>query len=127
MKTKELIIDDVIYTYRPGNFMESKKKAMALTGLLKGVIGTKDKGNGISTFNIDIGTLAANLGSAEMQEIENFILKYLEADVGGTKVLLKDHDKVNSHFNAHREHYFKVIFEGVQYHFFLFYPVGENH
>lgn len=124
METKELMIGDVTYTYRPGNFMESKKQAMALAGLLKGAIGTKDKGNGVSTFDIDIGTLAANLGSSEMQGIENFVLKYLEADTGGKKVLLRDPDKVNSHFNAYREHYFRVIFEGIKYHFFPFLPDG---
>lgn len=113
-------LDDITYEFRQSNFIEAKNQALKLAGLLKNSL--KMKGDNI---DVDIGAILCNLGSPEMKSIEEFILKYLTVtDENGETVVLKDPSKLNAHFNAHRSHYFQVMFEGVKFHFADFLPGG---
>ncbi|MBD2785378.1 hypothetical protein ID858_07760 [Xenorhabdus sp. DI] len=115
-----MIIDNITYEHRQSNFMEAKNHALKLIGLLKGCI--KATGENV---DIDIGAVAANIGSPEMQGVEQFILKYVTAtDVMGETILLQKPDVFNNHFNTHRSHYFQLIFDGLQFHFADFLPAG---
>ena len=124
MENTQLSLDGVQYTFRPGNFLESKKHAVNLTALLKGAIKTVNQPDGSSAVDVDIGGALANLGSPQMQGIETFVLKYLEADADGKTILLRNDENVNSHFGKYRDHYFQIMFEGLKYHFLPFLPAG---
>jgi len=113
-------IDNITYEFQQSNFIEAKNHALKLTGLLKNSLKMQD-GN----VDVDIGAILANLGSPDMRSIEEFIIKYLSvADESGEQDLLRDTAKFNAHFNAHRSHYFPVMFEGVKFHFGDFLPAG---
>ncbi|PVZ86705.1 hypothetical protein C9426_14915 [Serratia sp. S1B] len=112
--------DNITYEYRQANFIEAKNQAMKLLGLLKGCISMQD-----SKVDVDIGGIVSNIGSPEMQSLEQFILKYLTVtDESGTAILLKNADVFNQHFNAHRSHYIPLIIEGAKFHFADFLPDG---
>ncbi|MDC9606862.1 phage tail assembly chaperone [Xenorhabdus griffiniae] len=113
-------IDNITYEHRQSNFIEAKNHALKLIGLLKGCISTKG-----DNVDIDIGAIAANIGSPEMQGVEQFVFKYVTAtDENGETLLLQKPDVFNSHFNTHRSHYFQLIFDGLKFHFADFLPAG---
>jgi hypothetical protein len=113
-------IDNITYEHRHANFIEAKSHALKLIGLLKGCISAKGE-----EVDIDIGAIASNIGSPEMQSVEQFILNYVTVkDVQGTAVLLDNPEVFNNHWNTHRSHYFKVIFDGLKFHFADFLPAG---
>ncbi|PHM54532.1 phage tail assembly chaperone [Xenorhabdus sp. KK7.4] len=115
-----MVIDNITYEHRQSNFMEAKNHALKLIGLLKGCI--KTDGDNV---DIDLGAIAANVGSPDMQSVEQFILKYVTVkDETGETVLLQKPDTLNAHFNAHRSHYLQVIFDGLTFHFADFLPGG---
>ncbi|MDF7679105.1 putative phage tail assembly chaperone [Enterobacteriaceae bacterium ESL0689] len=112
--------DDVIYEHRQANFIEAKNQAMKLLALLKGCISMQD-----SKVEIDIGGIVSNIGSAEMQGVEAFIIKYVTVrDENDQPVTLNRTDVFNRHFNAHRSHYIPLIIEGIMFHFADFLPDG---
>ncbi|MDY7522453.1 putative phage tail assembly chaperone [Photorhabdus sp. P32] len=115
-----MIIDNINYEHRLSNFIEAKNHALKLVGLLKGCIRLDgDK------VDIDIGAIVSNIGSPEMQGIEQFILKYVTVtDADGNTVLLQKPDVFNQHFNTYRSHYFQLIIDGVKFHFADFLPGG---
>ncbi|BEM41652.1 hypothetical protein SME13J_02710 [Serratia marcescens] len=113
-------IDNIAYDFQQSNFLAAKNHALKLTGLLKNSLKMQD-GN----IDVDIGAILANLGSPEMRSIEEFVVNSLSVtDETGAQVLLRDTAKFNAHFNAHRSHYFPVMFEGVKFHFADFLPAG---
>lgn len=113
-------IDGIEYTFRQANFIEAKNQAMKLVSLAKGCFTNEG-----DATKFDIGQLLSNLGSSDMQSVENFIIRYVEAqDAEGKSINLNKPDVFNQHFNTHREHYFQVIFEGVKFHFLAFLPAG---
>ncbi|KLU15076.1 MULTISPECIES: phage tail assembly chaperone [Xenorhabdus] len=115
-----MIIDNITYEHRQSNFVEAKNHAFKLVSLLKGCI--KTDGDNV---DIDIGAIASNIGSPEMQGVEQFVLKYVTVtDESGAAILLQKPDTFNAHFNAHRSHYFQLIFDGVKFHFADFLPAG---
>lgn len=113
-------IDNITYDFQQSNFIEAKNHALKLTGLLKNSLKMHD-GN----VDVDIGAMLANLGSSDMRGIEDFVIKFLSVtNENGEQMLLRDPAKLNTHFNAHRSHYFPVMFEGVKFHFGDFLPAG---
>ncbi|MDE9565899.1 hypothetical protein KKI93_18010 [Xenorhabdus bovienii] len=121
-----MIIDNVTYEHRQANFMDAKNHAMKLIGLLKGCIKTTGMSEtGQPLVDVDIGAIVSNIGSPEMAGVEQFILKYVTVtDESGEIILLQKPDTANSHWNAHRSHYFQVIYDGVRFHFADFLPAG---
>ncbi|CAQ85194.1 MULTISPECIES: phage tail assembly chaperone [Photorhabdus] len=115
-----MIIDNINYEHRLSNFIEAKNHALKLVGFLKGCI----KLNG-DHVDIDVGAIVSNVGSQEMQGIEQFILKYVTVtDADGNTVLLQKSDDFNRHFNTYRAHYFQLIIDGLKFHFADFLPNG---
>ena len=118
MQTEQHVIDGVTYTFRQANFMAARTAAMSLLGILKG--GVKSTG---AKPEVDIGAMLENLGSPQIQSVEQFILGTLEVkNENGQIVLLKNVDASNEHFNKHRSHYSALMFKGVQFHFMDFLP-----
>ncbi|WP_445496682.1 phage tail assembly chaperone [Photorhabdus sp. SF281] len=115
-----MIIDNISYEHRLSNFIEAKNHALKLVGLLKGCIRLDgDK------VDIDVGAIVSNVGSPEMQGIEQFILKYVTVTgADGNTVLLQKPDVFNQHFNTYRAHYFQLIIDGLKFHFADFLPGG---
>ncbi|AWK42596.1 hypothetical protein LGZ99_21745 [Photorhabdus temperata] len=115
-----MIIDNINYEHRLSNFIEAKNHALKLVGLLKGCI--KLAGDKV---DIDVGAIVSNVGSQEMQGIEQFILKYVTViGADGNTVLLQKPDTFNQHFNTYRSHYFQLIIDGLKFHFADFLPGG---
>jgi hypothetical protein len=114
-----MMIDDVTYEHRQANFMEAKAAGFKLLSLLHG--GLKQEGTDIS---IDIGAMAKNLGSPEMQSVENFVMKFCTVVAEGKTVLLNNEATINIHFNAYRSHYIKMMIDGLKFHFADFLPAG---
>ncbi|MDF7667450.1 putative phage tail assembly chaperone [Orbaceae bacterium ESL0727] len=120
MENQMLTIDDVLYTFKQSDFIKANKYLKKLTALLKGCFSVEDKKSGF-----DIGQLASNIGTEQFEEIEKFILDYVTAtDENGKKVIFQNPKEVNDFFNAHRNHYYQVIFEGLKFHFLAFLPTG---
>ncbi len=115
MENKSILLDGVTYVLRPSNFIEAKKTGLMLLGLLKGGVSFKD-----GQADIDFGAIVSNLNGSEMEQVQNFVLKYCTAD--GIKLL--SNIEIEEHFNKHRSAYFPLMFEGVKYHFADFLPVG---
>jgi len=112
-------IDNIHYEHRLSNFIEAKNHALKLVGLLKNSLKMVE-GN----IDIDVGGILANIGSPEMQTIEKYVLKYMTVTADGKEIRLTTDVDINSHFNQYRSHYFKVIVDGVLFHFQDFLPAG---
>lgn len=113
-------IDGITYEHRNGNFIETKNIGMKLMQLLKGNMVMEGK-----DVRIDIGGALANIGTPDFAAVENFILKFVTVtDAAGSLIEVKNGDTFNAHFNAHRSHYFKMIFDGLKFHFSDFLPAG---
>lgn len=124
MDYEEITIEGMTYALRPAPFREAKRNATKLLSLAKGAISARDE-----HVHLDIGELLANIGSPEMESVENFILMYAEARIQNAEgvektVLLKDMNTVNAHFKKHTSHYYPLMFAGVKYHFLPFVPGG---
>ena len=118
MQTEKHVIDGVTYTFRQANFMAARTAAMSLLVILKGGIKSAD-----GKPEVDIGAMLENLGSPQIQSVEQFILESLEVKTqAGQIVLLKNMAMANEHFNKHRSHYYMLMFKGVQFHFMDFLP-----
>ena len=118
MQTEQHVIDDVTYTFRQANFMAARTAAMSLLGILKGGIKSAD-----GKPEVDIGAMLENLGSTQIQSVEQFILESLEVKTqAGQIILLKNMAATNEHFNKYRSHYYMLMFKGVQFHFMDFLP-----
>lgn len=68
--------------------------------------------------------MAKNLGSPEMQSVENFVMKFCTVVAEGKTVLLNNEATINIHFNAYRSHYIKMMIDGLKFHFADFLPAG---
>lgn len=113
-------IDGITYEHRNGNFIATKNIGMKLMQLLKGNMVMEGK-----DVRIDIGGALANIGTPDFAAVENFILKFVTVtDATGSVIAVQDGDVLNAHFNAHRNHYFKMIFDGLKFHFSDFLPAG---
>lgn len=113
-------IDGITYEHRNGNFIETKNIGMKLMQLLKGNITLSG-----SEVNIDIGGALANIGTPDFAAVENFILKFVTVtDAAGSLIEVKNGDTFNAHFNAHRNHYFQLVIDGLKFHFAGFLPAG---
>ena len=117
LQTETIEIGGVSYELRKANFFEAKNMAMSLSTILNGAISLKD-GNA----DVDFGAILSNLNSAEMEKVQDFILKYTAAD--GVKLSSKV--EAEKHFNGHRSNYFQLMFEGLKFHFADFFPNGSE-
>lgn len=120
MQNTDFILDEVTYTFRQTDFFKANKYLKKLTALLKGCFSLDGNKTGF-----DFGQLAANIGTEQFEEIEKFILTYVTAvDENGKTVLFQNPQESSDFFNAHRSHYYQVIFEGLKFHFLGFLPSG---
>lgn len=112
----EFLINDCNYEMRSANFQKALAQAYKLTSLLKGAFVDNQ---------LDIGALLCNLDTKEVQEVSKFILSHtVVTDEENKKHLLQNEKEADAFFNFHRDHYFKVLFEGVKFHFLPFLPSG---
>jgi len=128
METKELIIEDVTYIFRKGNFKPTKKVGIPLVTLLKGVFNlTVDvKGKNFDFVgNVDPFAGIDLLDSPVMERAEKFIIDHLEVRVDGKAMLLRDDEEmVESHFRRYSNHYYTLVGEGIKFHFLDLLPAG---
>lgn len=117
LQTENIEIGGVNYELRKANFFEAKNMAMSLSTILNGAVSLKD-----GSTDIDFGAILSNLNSAEMEKVQDFILKYATAD--GVKLSSKV--EAEKHFNEHRSNYFQLMFEGLKFHFADFFPGGSE-
>lgn len=114
MESEIFEINGVSYELRKANFFEARKMGFSLLSVLKGAMGA-DGG-------FDFGVILGNLNNKEVEDVQNFILKYATAD--GVK--LTSSIEIEKHFNNHRDNYFPLMIEGLKYHFAGFFPNGSE-
>ena len=127
METEEVVIEGVTYTFRKGNFKESREVGTSLGVLLKGalLVGVDSKeGNMDFKANFDVFSVLSHLDHPAMKKAEQFILKYMTATVDGKTTKLDSDNLIESHFNTRRSHYFDLIVRGAKFHFLDFLPAG---
>nr|DAU89782.1 MAG TPA: tail assembly chaperone protein [Caudoviricetes sp.] len=120
MENKEFVIGTNKYIFRVAPFIETKNQATSLLALAKDSV--KMVGDNL---DVDIGQIIANIGNPSFQSVENFVLKYAGVvNENGKELLFKNVADMETHFNKNRSDYVSVIFEGLKFHFFDFFPDG---
>lgn len=114
---KTIELDGVTYVMRKANFGTAIKHTKKLGSLLDGAITSMD-----GKTDINFGAVLENFQKPEMAEIEKFVMDWLTVD---GKPLSTD-AALGDHFNGHADHYFKLVFEGVKFHFLRFLPIGQE-